>query len=113
MLVQKTTTDDDDSYDTTTVCEARASSLSALSKHFTTAAFWYNFWYGTMMYYYYATGDTESCPEFIQDWMKCLQAQSSASEKKKAAILESTYIMKAQRELDANRLWELKGKPTW
>ena len=67
----------------------------------------------SQMYYYYATGDTESCPEFIQDWMKCLQAQSSASEKKKAAILESTYIMKAQRELDAHRLWELKGKPTW
>ena len=41
VLVQKTTTDDDDSYDTT-VCEACASSLSALSKHFTTAAYLYN-----------------------------------------------------------------------
>ena len=65
------------------------------------------------MHHYYATGDTESCPEFIQDWMKCVQAQSITDAKKKSAILESTHIRKAQRALLANRLWDIKENPSW
>ena len=65
------------------------------------------------MYNYYATGDTESCTDFMRDWTKCLQARSDPDITKKNEILESTNIMYKKRELDAQKVWDFKDKPSW
>ena len=65
----------------------------------------------SQMYHYYATGDTEHCPVFVKDFMKCVEAQTVKETDQKRALMESTELVK--RSKMQNGILTLKDTPSW